>query len=101
MTSNYLFPVRVGRITGPGLFASHATRNATKERHGSRLVLTREASAINQRRGFGFSAWLDGGMEPYQQAVKANLETARTTHTVVNFVLRTQTIYYDGDAVAA
>ena len=94
------FPVRLGQATGTGMFVGHGTRNMTKQRRGSRFVLTQDATALNQRRGFGFSAWL-GGVEPYQKAVTKNLKTARTTHTVVNFVLRTKTIYYDGDAVGA
>ena len=93
------FPLHVGWTWGPGLFKVHNTRKVTVQRFGSRYFVRQDASVINQRGKFGFSALL--GAQPYLTAKKKDLGTALTTHTTVTMVLRTKKIYYDSDAVSA
>ena len=70
------------------------------QKHGSRFVLTQNAVSINQRSPVGFSAWLDDGARHYLKQIRG-LETTKMKHTVVGFVLRTNAIHYDNDAVGA
>ena len=99
LESNNLFPVQVA-VAGSGSFAENTMPTIVQHKHGSRFTLRQEAWAFNQRRQFELSAWL-GAVDPYKKRYEKGLVSASTPHTAVTFVLRTNTIYYDSDAVAA
>ena len=66
---------------GSGLFAAHSGRKVTKQKYGSRFVLTQEALVINQRSHFGFSTWLGDGTQNYWSNVQG-LVTAATNDCI-------------------
>ena len=75
------------------------TRRVELTDSNSKVTITQTTGLINQRSAFAVQAVL-GAKKAFKTVTKKNLFTARTQHTLVNLVLRTPTLYADGDVIA-